>query len=73
MEMVRHGRIDLSPLITHRFALDQIEDAYDLFGHQRDGVVKVGLTPWVDRSSVLRRKQTNRFRGCPPIWNAVKM
>jgi threonine dehydrogenase-like Zn-dependent dehydrogenase len=45
MEMVRHGRLDLSPLITHRFSLDQIEEAYDLFGNQREGVVKVGLTP----------------------------
>ena len=45
MELVRHGRLDLSPLITHRFSLDQIEDAYELFGNQRDGVVKVALTP----------------------------
>jgi threonine dehydrogenase-like Zn-dependent dehydrogenase len=45
MEMVRHGRLDLTPLITHRFSLDQIEEAYDLFGNQREGVVKVGLTP----------------------------
>ncbi len=45
MEMVRHGRLDLGPLITHRFSLDQIEEAYDLFGNQREGVVKVGLTP----------------------------
>ena len=45
MEMVRHGRLDLSPLITHRFSLDEIEDAYELFGNQRDGVVKVALTP----------------------------
>lgn len=45
MEMVRHGRLDLTPLITHRFSLDRIEDAYELFGNQRDGVVKVGLTP----------------------------
>jgi len=45
MEMVRHGRLNLDPLITHRFSLDQIEEAYDLFGNQRDGVVKIGLTP----------------------------
>src|SRR5689334_21152116 len=29
MELVRHGKLDLSKLITHRFALDQIEEAYD--------------------------------------------
>jgi alcohol dehydrogenase len=45
MELVRHGRLDLSPLITHRFSLDQVEEAYELFGNQRDGVVKVALTP----------------------------
>lgn len=45
MELVRHGKLDLSKLITHRYPLDAIEDAYDLFGHQRDGVVKVAITP----------------------------
>ena len=45
MEMVRHKRLDLAPLITHRFSLDQIEEAYELFGNQRDGVVKVALAP----------------------------
>jgi threonine dehydrogenase-like Zn-dependent dehydrogenase len=45
MELVRHGRLDLAPLITHRFALDDIEEAYDLFANQRDGVVKVAITP----------------------------
>ena len=41
----RGGRLDLSKLITHRFPLDQIEEAYELFGNQRDGVVKVAITP----------------------------
>jgi threonine dehydrogenase-like Zn-dependent dehydrogenase len=45
MDLVRHGRLDLSPLVTHRFSLDEIEEAYDLFGNQRDGVVKVALVP----------------------------
>jgi threonine dehydrogenase-like Zn-dependent dehydrogenase len=45
MELVRHGRLDLSKLITHRFRLDQIEEAYELFSNQRDGVVKVAITP----------------------------
>ncbi len=31
--------------MTHRFKLDQIEEAYDLFAHQRDGVLKVAITP----------------------------
>jgi alcohol dehydrogenase len=45
MELVRQGRLDLGPLITHRFSLDEIEDAYELFGNQQDGVVKVALKP----------------------------
>jgi alcohol dehydrogenase len=45
IELVRHGRLDLSPLITHRFQLAEIEAAYELFGSQRDNVVKVAITP----------------------------
>ena len=45
MELVRHGRLDLSKLISHRFPLADIEAAYDLFANQRDGVVKVAITP----------------------------
>jgi alcohol dehydrogenase len=45
MELVRHERVDLSPLITHSYVLEDIEEAYDLFGNQRDGVVKVALRP----------------------------
>jgi threonine dehydrogenase-like Zn-dependent dehydrogenase len=45
MAVVESGRVDLKPLVTHRFKLDQIETAYELFGHQRDGVLKVAITP----------------------------
>jgi threonine dehydrogenase-like Zn-dependent dehydrogenase len=45
MAMVASGRVDLSPLITHQFALDDIHDAFELFSHQRDGVLKVALYP----------------------------
>ncbi len=45
MSAISSGRVDLKPLVTHRFRLDQIEEAYDLFGHQRDGVLKVAITP----------------------------
>ena len=44
MEVVASGRVDLKPLVTHRFTLDHIEEAYDLFAHQRDGVLKVAIT-----------------------------
>ncbi|WWL45354.1 hypothetical protein V5O39_06700 [Pseudomonas parakoreensis] len=45
MAVVQSGAVDLSPLVTHRFKLDDIEAAYELFAHQRDGVMKVAITP----------------------------
>ena len=45
MAVVESGRVDLKPLVTHRFKLDEIEAAYELFGHQHDGVLKVAVTP----------------------------
>jgi len=45
MSVVASGRVDLGAMVTHRFKLDDIEAAYDLFGHQRDGVLKVAITP----------------------------
>jgi threonine dehydrogenase-like Zn-dependent dehydrogenase len=45
MAVIASGRIDLKPLVTHRYKLDDIEAAYDLFGHQRDGVLKVAIAP----------------------------
>ena len=45
MASIAAGRVDLEPLVTHRFKLDDIEAAYDLFAHQRDGVLKVAITP----------------------------
>ncbi len=45
IELVRYGRLDLTPLLTHRFSLDQIVEAYELFGERRDGVIKVAIKP----------------------------
>ena len=42
---VESGRFDPLPLITHRYALDDIVEAYDLFSHRRDGVLKVVIQP----------------------------
>ncbi|MNT11515.1 hypothetical protein D3C72_1464000 [compost metagenome] len=39
------NRLNLEPLITHRYKLDKIERAYALFANQRDGVLKVAITP----------------------------
>ena len=45
MAMVDTRRVDLTPLVTHHFALDDIAEAFELFSHQRDGVLKVALHP----------------------------
>lgn len=44
MDVVASGRVDLRPMVTHRFTLDRIEEAYEPFSHQRDGVLKVAIT-----------------------------
>lgn len=43
MQVIDSGRLDLGPMVTHRYPLEKIVDAYDLFSHQRDGVLKVAL------------------------------
>jgi alcohol dehydrogenase len=45
MNVLASERADLRPLVTHRFKLADIEQAYDLFANQRDGVLKVAVTP----------------------------
>jgi threonine dehydrogenase-like Zn-dependent dehydrogenase len=45
MSVVSAKRAPFEALVTHSFSLDQIEEAYDLFGHQRDGVLKVAIRP----------------------------
>jgi threonine dehydrogenase-like Zn-dependent dehydrogenase len=45
MASLESGRVDTSALVTHHFSLDDIETAYDLFGHQRDRVLKVAIKP----------------------------
>ena len=45
MDVIASQRLDTTPLVTHRYRLDEIEEAYDLFSHQRDGVLKVAIQP----------------------------
>jgi alcohol dehydrogenase len=44
LNIVASGRVDLRGLVTHRYTLDNIVDAYDLFANQRDGVMKIAVT-----------------------------
>jgi len=45
MSVIQAGRVDLRPIVTHRFKLDDIDAACDPFSHWRDGVLKVAITP----------------------------
>lgn len=45
MNVLASSRTDLRPLVTHRFPLERIEEAYELFANQRDGVLKIAITP----------------------------
>ena len=45
MEVVRSGRVDLNPLLTHTFPLEKISEAYELFAERMDGVLKVAIKP----------------------------
>jgi alcohol dehydrogenase len=45
LAMVQHERIDLSPLITHEYALADLPKAFDLFRRQAGGVLKVAIYP----------------------------
>ena len=45
IRMVQSGRFDPTPLITHRFKLAEIGEAYVIFSNRLDGVLKVAITP----------------------------
>jgi threonine dehydrogenase-like Zn-dependent dehydrogenase len=59
MAMIENRRVDLSPLVTHKFALDNIEEAFDLFSHQRDGVLKVALYPGARSMAAVDARQSD--------------
>ncbi len=45
LHMIAHGKFDLSPLVTHRFSLSEIDSAYELFRSRREQVFKVVISP----------------------------
>lgn len=44
LQLIADGKIDTTPLITHRFPLSQIDEAYRVFENRQDGVIKVAIT-----------------------------
>ena len=43
LRLIEAGKIDTTPLITHRFPLSEIEEAYRIFENRTDGVIKVAI------------------------------
>ena len=44
LSLIQQGKLDTTPLITHRFALSDIEEAYRVFENRLDGVIKIAVT-----------------------------
>ena len=44
LRLIAQGKIDTTPLITYRFPLSEIEEAYRIFENRLDGVIKVAIT-----------------------------
>jgi alcohol dehydrogenase len=64
MELVAHRRIDLTPLLTHSFPLERIQEAYELFSAQRDGVLKVAIR-------VAAEKPVDKLAANPELESAL--
>ncbi len=45
LQLISEGKIDTTPLITHTFPLDRIDEAYAIFENRMDGVIKIAITP----------------------------
>ena len=43
LKLIEEGKIDTTPLITHRFKLKNIEDAYRVFENRLDNVIKIAI------------------------------
>lgn len=43
LALIAEGKLDTTPLITHTYALNEIEEAYRIFENRLDGVIKVAI------------------------------
>ena len=41
MQWIGEGRINVAPIITHRFPLAKLQEAFELFRDRQDGAIKV--------------------------------
>jgi alcohol dehydrogenase len=60
LSLIEGGRLDPTVFVTHRFALDGVMDAYDVFADAaRSGALKVGLK----KAAVLRKPENKLLAG----------
>lgn len=45
LSLIEQGKIDTTPLITHRYKLANIEEAYRVFENRLDNVIKIAIEP----------------------------
>ncbi len=44
LSLIEQGKIDTTPLITHKFPLQNIEKAYEIFENKQENVIKIAIT-----------------------------
>ena len=44
LQLISEGKIDTTPLITHRYPLNRIEEAYHIFENKLENVIKIAIT-----------------------------
>lgn len=45
LQLIAEGKIDTTPLITHRYPLSRIEEAYEIFEYKKENVIKIAVFP----------------------------
>ena len=45
LSLLHNGRIDITPLLTHRFTLSEFSQALEIFEQRKDGAMKVAIKP----------------------------
>jgi len=43
MRLIESKRIEAKPIVSHHYRMDEIETAYDVFAHKKDGCLKVAI------------------------------
>ena len=43
LDLIEQGFIDTTPLITHRYKLEDMEEVYRIFENREEGVIKVAI------------------------------